>query len=61
MIRLWNRMVGKQDKHATLTALVLIGGRYQLKIFKTLMTSAVLLPAVFLLAGCGRGLINRLI
>jgi hypothetical protein len=36
-------------------------GEYQLKIFRTLMTSAALLSAVFLLAGCGHGLINRLI
>ena len=32
-----------------------------MNIFKTLMTSAALLSAVFLLAGCGHGLINRLI
>lgn len=38
-----------------------LAGRYQLKIFKILMTSAALLSAIFLLAGCGHGLINRLI
>ncbi|ESX22251.1 hypothetical protein X747_27335 [Mesorhizobium sp. LNJC384A00] len=38
-----------------------MAGKYQLKIFRTLTTSAALLSAVFLLAGCGHGLINRLI
>jgi len=52
---------GKQDKHATPPAWFSLAGRYQLNIFKTLMTSAALLSAVFLLAGCGHGLINRLI
>ncbi|MES0129451.1 hypothetical protein [Mesorhizobium sp. M0029] len=52
---------GIRDEHATLTALALIGGKYQLKIFRTLTTSAALLSAVFLLVGCGHGLINRLI
>jgi hypothetical protein len=33
----------------------------QLKIFRAFMTSATLLSTVFLLAGCGHGLINRLI
>jgi len=32
-----------------------------LAIFKTFMTSACLLSVVLLLAGCGHGLINRLI
>ncbi|KQU92063.1 hypothetical protein ASD99_25110 [Mesorhizobium sp. Root695] len=36
------------------------GGK-QLKISRALMTSAALLSAVLLLAGCGHGLINRLI
>jgi hypothetical protein len=61
MIRLWSRKVGKRDKHATLTPWFSLAERYQLKIFKTMMTSAALLSAVFLLAGCGHGLINRLI
>jgi hypothetical protein len=38
-----------------------IQGIKQLKIFKALMTSAFLLSTVLLLAGCGHGLINRLI
>ncbi|ESW79894.1 hypothetical protein X772_26420 [Mesorhizobium sp. LSJC280B00] len=32
-----------------------------MKIFKALATSTALLSMVFLLAGCGHGLINRLI
>jgi len=51
----------EQDKHLTLPLLGLIGGEISVKIFRTLMTSAALLSAVFLLAGCGHGLINRLI
>jgi hypothetical protein len=63
---------GEQGNHATL---VIIAGKMstqpslfqhrpggeQLKISRALMTSAALLSAVFLLAGCGHGLINRLI
>lgn len=37
------------------------GDLMPLKIFKTFATSASLLAALFLLAGCGHGLINRLI
>jgi hypothetical protein len=36
MIRLWNRTVGKQDKHATLSALVLIGGEISVEDFQDL-------------------------
>jgi hypothetical protein len=63
---------GEQDKHATL---VIIAGKMStqpslfsidqggepLKISRAWVTSAALLSAVFLLAGCGHGLINRLI
>jgi hypothetical protein len=40
---------------------VSLARRYQLNIFKTLTASAALLSAALLLAGCGHGLINRLI
>ncbi|MER8655051.1 MULTISPECIES: hypothetical protein [unclassified Mesorhizobium] len=52
---------GIRDEHATLPPWLLLAGKYPLKIFRTLTTSAALLSAVFLLAGCGHGLINRLI
>jgi hypothetical protein len=61
MLRYDRGVGGNNDGRLQFSASTKFKGIKQLKIFKALMTSAILLSAVFLLAGCGHGLINRLI